>query len=128
LDALTEPIVGDRRGNFGCAALVFRRRPKRRRRSGDDLIGRQGPGCEPDLRNAEPGGDLSTAMAELERPDRIGGRDVQRAVARNSRGPGIACDRIAGYFGPPLDEIGEAGLRSEAGELAAELVRQLVQE
>ena len=43
-------------------------------------------------------------MAELEGPDRVGCAHVQRAVAGDARGPGIAGDRLADRLGPARDQ------------------------
>jgi hypothetical protein len=66
-------------------------------------------------------------VAELEGPDRVRRRDVQRPVAGDARRPGVAGDARADNSRPALDELGEAALRAEAGKLAAQLVRQPVQ-
>ena len=64
-------------------------------------------------------GDLGGALAELERPHRVGGVHVHRAVACDARRPGVARDRGADGGRPALDELGHAGLRAEADELGA---------
>ena len=64
-----------------------------------------GPGREADARNAEPPGDLGRAVAELERPDRVGRAHVQGPVARDPRRPGVARDRGADRLRPALDDL-----------------------
>ena len=91
------------------------------------LLARQRAGGETDARDAEPRGDLGRAVPELERPDRVGRAHVERAVAGDARRPRVARDRRPDRLGPARDEVGEAGLRAEARELGANVIRQPVQ-
>jgi hypothetical protein len=45
---------------------------------------------------------------------------MNRAVARDPRGPRVAGDRVADRRRPALDELGQPGLRAEARELRAD--------
>ena len=104
--AFAKLFVTDRRRNLGRTTLVLRRRPNGLDGSDSDLLRRQRSRCEPNLRHAESRSDLRTAMTELERPDRIGRRNMQRAVACDPRRPRVARDRLSGHLGPAVDEIG----------------------
>ena len=90
-------------------------------RAGSSSASGSGPGANRTPGNAEPLGDLAGLVAELERPDRVGRVHVHRAVLRDPRRPGVPGDRLPDRRRPALEQLGHAGLRAEAGELAADL-------
>ena len=61
-------------------------------------------------------------MPELERPDRVRGVHVQGSVARNSRRPCVAGDLLSDDSRPRGDELRHARGRTEAPELALDVV------
>src|SRR6478609_8890340 len=84
LHGFAQVLILDLRGDLGSEAEIRRRRRLRGGRPGC----RRGRGeltrREPHLGHAEPCRDLGGTMAELERPHRIGSRDVHGAVAGNA--------------------------------------------
>ena len=102
-----------------------------RRRNGLLVGRRQRPGREAEprhvaARRAQALGHLGRALAELERPDRVGGVHLHGAVARDARRPCVARDRSADDLRPALDELGHAGLRAEAAQLGADLATERI--
>src|SRR3954452_19432685 len=83
LDGLAKLLVVDLRGDLRGLAEVLRRRRRGHVRNGHVFLRRERSRCEPHLLDPESLRDLRRAMTELEGPDRIGGRDVQRAVTRD---------------------------------------------
>src|SRR3954452_6175673 len=66
--------------------------------------------------------NLLGAALELERPDRVGRVHVERAVAREPRGPRVASDRVADRARPRLDDRRHARSRAEPSQLAADVM------
>src|SRR5581483_6173091 len=85
---------------------------------------RQRAGREAQACAAEPAADLLRTLAELERPDRVARRDVNRSVARDPRRPREARDLRAHGPGPAFYELGHPGLRAEALQLRADAVSE----
>src|SRR5436309_11796886 len=83
LHTFAQLLVLDGRGDLGRSLKLFGARRRRRVHRRRGLARRERARCEAHLRNPEPRGDLRCTMPELERPDRVGGRDVQGAVARD---------------------------------------------
>ena len=91
------------------------------------LVGRrQRPGSEAQARDvaarARRRSAISArALAELERPDRVGGVHVHGAVACDARRPRVARDRGADDVRPALDELGHARPAGRSGASSARI-------
>ena len=132
LHTFAQLFVGDRGGDRAARARSSSRR-RLERRSATALRRRldgSGPGAKRTARRRRAASAISArALAELERPDRVGRVHVQRPVAGDARRPRVARDRGADRRRPALDELGQArpagrsararrGSRYRAGSMA----------
>src|SRR6185437_12222391 len=130
-DRFAEILGGDPGRQLVRRPRVLERRLRRRPPSPLVRLRRglgKGPGREAKTRwsslaesLSQAAGDLRLELLQLEGPRGGGGVHVQRAIARDPRGPRVRRDRLADRPWPRGHHVGHRTRRAEAAELAPDL-------